>query len=354
MKNTLILLLVPIITFAQIPTNYYLSAENNADANLKYELNQIIDNHTIFPYTSSSTDTWNILSETDRDPNNPDNVIMLYSGISINAAQEYNNTNGWTREHVWAKSRGDFGTDNGPGTDVHALRPLDANTNSTRSNRGFDNCNNCIIVYDKWGNDTGSFRDADDFSFEPRPEVKGDVARMLFYMAVRYEGYDGYVDLELSETILGVSDTSPLHGVLSTLLEWNRNDPVDSWEENRNDIIYYNYQNNRNPFIDHPELAEYIWGNKIGETWTNNSLSVEEENKVTLKLYPNPTSDFISISGLTNESEVEIYDTLGKKILVKTIESNQNKIDVSQLKPGVYLFKISESNNSTLKRVLVL
>ncbi|MDC9723816.1 MAG: endonuclease [Urechidicola sp.] len=245
MKKSILLLLFPIITYAQIPANYYLSAENTSDEDLKYELNQIIDNHTIFPYTSSSTDTWNILSETDKDPNNPDNVIMLYSGISINAAQEYNNNNGWTREHVWAKSRGDFGTEDGPGTDVHALRPLDGTTNTVRSNRGFDNCNSCIAVYDKWGNDTGSFRDANDFSFEPRPEVKGDVARMIFYMAVRYEGYDGYVDLELSETILGISDNSPLHGVQSTLLEWHRNDPVDTWEENRNDIIYYNYQNNR-------------------------------------------------------------------------------------------------------------
>ncbi len=353
MKKTLILFLVPLFSIAQVPANYYLSAENNADAALKYELNQIIDNHTVFPYTSSSTDTWDILSETDKDPNNPDNIILVYSGISINAAQEYNNTNGWTREHIWAKSRGDFGTDNGPGTDVHALRPLDANTNSTRSNRGFDNCASCIIVYDKWGNDTGSFRDANDFSFEPRPEVKGDVARMIFYMAVRYEGYDGYVDLELSETILPSTDKTPFHGILSTLLEWHRNDPVDSWEENRNDIIYYNYQNNRNPFIDYPELAEHIWGNSIGVTW-NSSLSVDDFNESSISLYPNPTSDFITISGLTNEVEVEIYDPLGKKILFKKIGNTHNKIDVSQLKPGMYLFKINESDNITLKRVLVI
>ena len=353
MRKTLILLLLPIITLAQIPENYYLSAENTADDVLKYELNQIIDEHTTFSYSSSSTDTWDILSETDRDPNNPDNVIMLYSGISINAAQEYNNTNGWSREHVWAKSRGDFGTDRGPGTDVHALRPLDVSTNSTRSNRGFDNCTTCIIVYDKWGNDTGSFRDANDFSFEPRPEVKGDVARMLFYMAVRYEGYDTYVNLELSENILPNTDKTPFHGIQSTLLDWHRNDPVDAWEENRNDIIFNDYQNNRNPFIDHPELAEHIWGNKIGIVWTNSSLSTNEEELITLNLYPNPTTTDVFISGLTETATIEIYDVLGEKISIQTIDVNQNKIDVSQLKSGVYLFKISESDNSTLKRVLV-
>ncbi|MDG1659750.1 MAG: hypothetical protein P8H40_00005, partial [Winogradskyella sp.] len=111
---SLIIFLSSLILSAQIPTGYYDSALNLADGNLKYALNQIIDNHTEFSYTSSSIDVWDILKETDRDPNNSDNVILIYSGISINAAQEYNNADGWTREHVWAKSRGDFGTTTGP------------------------------------------------------------------------------------------------------------------------------------------------------------------------------------------------------------------------------------------------
>ena len=115
---SLIIFLPSLILSAQIPTGYYDCALGLADGDLKYALNQIIDNHTEFSYTSSSIDVWDILKETDRDPNNSDNVILIYSGISINAAQEYNNANGWTREHVWAKSRGDFGTVTGPGTDV--------------------------------------------------------------------------------------------------------------------------------------------------------------------------------------------------------------------------------------------
>jgi hypothetical protein len=79
---------------AQIPNGYYDSAKNLSDENLKSALNQIIDNHTEFYYTSSDTDVLDILKETDRDPNNADNVILIYSGISVNAAQEYNNTNG--------------------------------------------------------------------------------------------------------------------------------------------------------------------------------------------------------------------------------------------------------------------
>ena len=262
---------------AQIPPGYYNTAEDKADDVLKFELNQIIDNHTIFSYTSSITDTWDILKETDRDPNNSSNVILIYSGVSVDGAQEYNSGSGWTREHIWAKSRGDFGTEEGQGTDVHALRPLDNSTNGTRSNRGFDNCIDCVDVYDQWSNFTGSKRDNTEWSFEPRDEVKGDVARMIFYMDVRYEGYDSYVDLEVSETILPIDDKTPFHGILSTLMEWHRNDPIDNWEENRNDIIYNDYQNNRNPFIDYPELAEHLWGNQIGIEW-NYSLNLLNKN----------------------------------------------------------------------------
>ena len=154
---------------AQIPNGYYDSALNLADDDLKYALNQIIDNHIEFPYTSQSVDTWDILKETDRDPDNSNNVILIYSGVSVNGPQEYNNGNGWTREHVWAKSRGDFGTSPGPGTDVHALRPLDNTTNSIRSNRGFDNCVDCIYVYDQWSNPTGSKKD-NAFYFEFLPK----------------------------------------------------------------------------------------------------------------------------------------------------------------------------------------
>ncbi len=72
-----LILLLSFISYAQIPIGYYTSAENNADNDLKYALNQIIDNHTEFPYTSSSTDVWDILKQTDKDPNNSSNVILI-------------------------------------------------------------------------------------------------------------------------------------------------------------------------------------------------------------------------------------------------------------------------------------
>jgi endonuclease I len=336
---------------AQVPNGYYDSAKNLSDNNLKFALNQIIDNHTEYSYTSSDTDVWDILKETDRDPNNADNVILIYSGISVNAAQEYNNTNGWTREHIWAKSRGNFGTATGIGTDVHALRPLDNTTNSIRNNRSFNNCNTCLDVIDKWGNITGSKKDANDWSFEPRNEVKGDVARMIFYMAVRYEGLDSYPDLELTEVMLPQSDKEPLHGVLSTLLDWHRNDPVDAWEENRNDIIYNSYQGNRNPFLDLPELAEHLWGTKIGVNWTGETLGIENFNDVSFSIYPNPASNIINIKGISRSAQVEIYDAIGRKVLSSQIDVN-NTIDVSKLK-GIYLVNIL-SQEKRITKILVI
>jgi endonuclease I len=337
---------------AQVPNRYYDSAKNLSDNNLKFALNQIINNHTEYSYTSSDTDVWDILKETDRDPNNADNVILIYSGVSVNAAQEYNSTNGWTREHIWAKSRGDFGTATGIGTDVHALRPLDNTTNSIRNNRSFNNCNTCLDVIDKWGNITGSKKDANDWSFEPRDEVKGDVARMLFYMAVRYEGLDSYPDLELTEVMLPQSDKVPLHGVLSALLDWHRNDPVDAWEENRNDIIYNSYQGNRNPFLDFPELAEHLWGTKMGLNWTGETLGIENFNGVSFSIYPNPASNIINIKGVSLNAQVEIYDAIGRKVLSSQIGGNNNTIDVSELQ-GIYLVNILSQEKRITKILMI-
>lgn len=98
----------------------------------------------------------------------------------------------------------------------------------------------------------------ESWTWEARDEVKGDVARMMFYMVIRYEGDDNEPDLELTDSLLHRSSKAPLHARLSVLLEWHINDPVNVIERRRNDIIY-SYQGNRNPFIDHPEYVVLIW-----------------------------------------------------------------------------------------------
>jgi hypothetical protein len=172
-------------------------------------------------------------------------------------------------------------------------------------------------------------------------------------MAVRYEGLDRYPNLELTETILPQGNKEPLHGVLSTLLEWNINDSVDAWEENINDIIYYSYQHNRNSFIDFPRLAEYIWGAEMGSNWTSEeALNTPIFNERSISIYPNPAFNSIHIKGLDSGAEVNIYDAIGRKVLVAQISLNNNSIDVSGLK-GVYLIHIIAQEKMITKRVII-
>ncbi|WP_409299401.1 endonuclease [Peribacillus sp. SCS-26] len=223
---------------------YYQNAEGKTGAALKAALHSIIKPQTKLTYSQITE----AIKDTDEDPNNPNNVILLYTGRSQAKSAFGSGADDWNREHVWAKSHGDFGTTVGPGTDLHHLRPTDASVNSTRGNLDFDNggkqhseCTQCYYDSDSW---------------EPPNRVKGDIARMLFYMAVRYEG-DGEIDLELANTVN--NSPKPLHGKLSTLLQWNEQDPVDEFERHRNNVIFEKWQHNRNPFIDHPEWADAIW-----------------------------------------------------------------------------------------------
>jgi len=338
--------------FAQAFNNYYNTADGLVGSALKAQLHNIIKNHTEYPYTSYSTDVWDILKETDKDPNNANNVILIYSGRSVNAAQEYNGGSGWNREHVWAKSRGDFGTSPGPGTDAHHLRPADIGINSTRSNRSFDNCTVCVNIIDN-GVDTGSKYDSSVFTFEPRDAVKGDVARMLFYMAVRYEGDSGEPDLELTENIPANTDKSPLHGKLSTLIAWHLADPVDDWERNRNEVIYNNFQHNRNPFIDFPSLVDYIWGAKTNSIWQQSGvLAVADNRTLNFTIYPNPVSDFLQIISASNTSKkIAIYDVIGKLVYQKNTLNSQ--INISQLKAGMYFLKIQQDGKTATRKLVV-
>lgn len=231
---------------SETPTSdYYTSAYGKDGQELKSALHEIIDDHKILSYSTA----WEALRETDEDPSNSNNVILFYSAKSISKTSNGGNVGNWNREHVWAKSHGDFGTSNGPGTDIHNLRPTDVQVNSSRGSLDFDNGGTAV------NGCNGCKRDSD--SFEPPDHVKGDVARILFYMATRYEKGDR-VDLELNEKVN--NGKNPYHGKLSVLLQWHKQDPVSDFEKKRNEVIY-KWQGNRNPFIDHPEWVEMIWGN---------------------------------------------------------------------------------------------
>ena len=319
-KLFVVILLVSALVLAQIPENYYQNAEGKTGMELKQALHEIIKGHTSYPYTSSNTDLWDILKEADQDTANPDNVILLYTGFSVDGEQEYAGGDGWSREHVWAKSHGGFDDDPPTGTDAHNLHACDISVNSSRSDKDFDNGGS------PHSEATECFYDAD--SWEPRDAVKGDVARTMLYMATRYEGtVSNEPDLELIDVI---PSSGPTFGKLSTLMEWHNQDPVDDFERNRNDVVF-SYQNNRNPFIDHPEYADSIWG-------TGNAPAIISVNQL--------PAEPMSSEDVEVEAEFIDPDGLASTVLNYGLQSGNysNQINMQQLSSDTYSGTIPAQN----------
>ncbi len=342
-----ILFLFPVLLSAQ-PVGYYQPAFDLAGPALHQALHDIIDQHATYPYTSSQTDVWDILKVTDRDPNNPSQVLLLYCGESVDADQEWNNGKGWSREHVWAKSRGNFGNTEGPGTDVHHLRPADPSINSTRNNRAFDACIACNpVLFNNVA--TGSFSDGQSWTFEPRNAIKGDIARMIFYMAVRYESSDG-IDLALTDSVLGQTDKQPLHGKKATLLAWHQQDPVDSREQYRNDVIEQQFQGNRNPFIDYPELADHLWGARQQESWSPLATSGPPVPVPHVSLHPNPAKSWLRIH-LPGAQSAQVLDAMGRVCQSLVLQDGGTVVDIQSLPAGQYHLQFSDGSTHSFTKL---
>ena len=225
-------------------------SDNLTATEIHTSLNAVIsEDHKVLTYS----EVWSALTKTDEDPNNTDNVILLYSGISLpklsnGSGTQSTDQDNWNREHTWPKSHG-FSSDSYEAyTDIHHLRPTDISINSSRGNLDFDNSDNELA-------ESPSNR-VDSDSFEPRDEVKGDVARMAFYMDTRYNGADVTPDLQIVDRLTSTGEAAL--GRLCRLIEWHNGDPVDTTEETRNNRIY-EFQGNRNPFIDHPEWVDVLF-----------------------------------------------------------------------------------------------
>ncbi|NCD41262.1 MAG: hypothetical protein EOL88_04140 [Bacteroidia bacterium] len=312
---TFVLLMAIIASFAQIPAGYYDGTENLSGNALKSVLHEIIDDHQAYSYNDLRDF---ILAETDEDPANPDNIILLYTGRSQAKSTFGGGPDDWNREHVWAKSHGDFGTYPPCGTDAHHLRPTDASVNSARGNLDFDNGGT------PHPEATGCRYDSD--SWEPRDEVKGDVARMLFYMAVRYEGDNGEPDLEVVDAVNTAPE--PEHGKLPALLAWHSQDPPDAFEINRNEVIY-SYQQNRNPFIDHPEFVAKIFG--------PSAILSEAEQPVFHVWYTKYTLHFNALEYGPVDATVALYSLNGRQVKTWTISSPSVELETGCLPVGVYM-----------------
>lgn len=314
----LIFLLASIIGFSQSQSYYNgLDLTKTGDA-LFLELSaKLKATHNAIPYTGGANDAWSVLMQADEDPQNPNNVLLIYGfndfdGVARTDRSRNKNerdTGGgdagkWNREHVYPKSLAtpSLETDSpGPGTDVHNLRPADAQQNEARSNRKFtDGSGNPGIVEANGG-------------WYPGDEWKGDVARVIMYMYLRYDG-DGSniantktlpIDVAFGTTVS--SDPN----MIELFLKWNAEDPVSDFEDQRNPIIE-GIQGNRNPFIDNPYLATLIWGGIVAEDrWNMGGSDDSEAPSKVVNIQPVEVSDeFISLSWDASTDNEAVYDYL--------------------------------------------
>ncbi len=326
------------------PEDYYSSLQNLASPQLEAAITDIIaQTGVVREHTYSDITT--ILQDADASPNNSNKVWLLYTENEIRDVYFQGNSNSgdsWNREHVFPRSRGGYFSINlddiADGIDVwvetsvdslrhgnsdaHHLRATDSNTNSSRGNKNYGEGGS---LYNGPTGSQGSWH--------------GDVARSAFYMTLRYNGID-VVDGD-PDSGLG------LLGDLATLLEWHRQDPPDDFEMNRNNVIY-EWQINRNPFIDDPELVEYIWGNKQGQTYT---LSSENAVLSELVVYPNPSQNYLYIKNITETTKLRVIDALGRTAFTQNVNQD-SRIDHS-LSSGIYLLQMSNSKGSVTKKIVV-
>lgn len=261
--GSIVLIVLSISLWAQ-PVGYYNGISALKGKDLKSKLNEIISDHVDFSYSQSKF----IINYSDADPANENNVILFYTQRSQNANTYGTEDNSINREHVWAKSHGNFSGIRPMDGDAFNLRPADASVNITRSNKDFGNvkpngtqnpeATECWFTNDVW---------------EPGDATKGQVARIIFYMATRYEGKKGELDLEV---VNGYNTyPKPEHGDLATLLEWNRMFPPTEFERVRNERIF-TVQQNRNPFVDDWRLADLIWN----ESAVQNKIRIDSFSMV--------------------------------------------------------------------------
>lgn len=321
------------------PMGYYDTLDGLADMALRQALQDIIaDPNTVRAQTYA--DVIDIILTADQNPENSNQVWLLYTEqgrAKLDLQTGSSNLGKWNREHTYPRSRGGFddieADETADGIDVfwtteadslrhgnsdaHALRAADAAENSARGNQHYGQ-------YIGPNGTLGSFR--------------GDVARSVLYMEIRYNGL---------EVVNGFPNTVGQLGDLAILLDWHRNDPPDDYEMNRNNIVY-NWQRNRNPFIDQPLLVEYIWGNNVGDTW-DQSLSLDEQDITTLSIYPNPTHGRIYLKGAA-ATTVEVYSLQGK--FLKRFSDVDHTIDLN-LSSGLYILKLMNEGTSVIQKLIV-
>jgi len=326
------------------PANYYNSANGLTGNQLKVALHNIIKGHTSISYSQ----LWNAFWSTDNKGNGV--VWDMYSDrpngnppytyyLGQDQCGNYNSEGDcYNREHSWPQSW--FNEQTTPRSDLHHIFPTDGFVNGKRANYPFGEVRSATWTSQN-GSKLGTCK-TPGYSgtvFEPIDEYKGDFARALMYMSVRYYLEDG------SWSSSDMTNKSEIKKwAIDMLLRWNEQDPVSEKEKLRNEVIYNDYQHNRNPFIDHPEYARMIWD----PTW-----SAVEETSEAVFLFPNPieAGQVLHVSGNSNSFDAVVICDLSGRTLLKATGNAVGDFAVTlpnDLAKGCYIVKLMR-NGSVVK-----
>ncbi|MCH5325917.1 MAG: endonuclease [Duncaniella sp.] len=263
-------LLIATSAGAEAPAGYYSTCEGKKGAELLSALCNKISTHTNVGYDG----LWNVYTTSDVRANG--RVWDMYSTKEWVVGQQhcgnYSNVGDCiNREHSMPQSW--FNEGSPMKSDAFHIYPTDGKVNGQRSNYPYGECaggttlasNNGVKALGRLGKST--FAGYSGTVFEPDDEYKGDFARSYFYMAACY---NNKISDWKSDMLAGNSYPVFTQWTINLLLKWHRQDPVSPKEINRNEAVYA-HQHNRNPFIDHPEMAEHIWGNNTTTGWSENN-----------------------------------------------------------------------------------
>lgn len=324
------------------PVGYYSSLEGKSGAVLKQAIQDIIANPSVVR-AHNYGDVETILKKSDQNPLNSNQVWLMYfeqPRSKLDMQETGINTGKWNREHIYPQSRAGYsdGTSSIPDginvwlptnandimaghADAHHIRAEDGPENTSRGNRDYGEYLGSTGTHGSW---------------------RGDVARALFYSACRYNALSVVYGNPANSTVGQIGD-------LALLLQWNQTDPSDDFEMNRNNYIY-TWQMNRNPFIDYPTLADYVFGSKTDQPWFA-TLSTNTFDTSKVVLYPNPAKNYISIFGISSDAKIEVFSILGKKVFEQNF-TGETTLNLN-LAPGIYIAKITADGKYKVKKLVI-
>lgn len=284
---------------------------------------------------------------TDENPDNNANVLLVYGyndndgNCTTDRSRDKNDFGGllceYNREHVFARSLANppMGSANNAATgiiaDPHNIRASDQQMNNNKGDKKFQD-------------GSGNAGNVGSGNWYPGDEWKGDVARMAMYMYTRYGN-------QCLPSLVGVGNLQSGTQMLETFLEWNAQDPVTLYEDQRNEYLETVY-GNRNPFIDNPVLATIIWGGSQAEDrW--GLLSTQTVTALDFVMYPNPSDGkTITVSSNAIIDQVIVYNLLGQ-IVLEINPKTDHQIEIKNLKSGFYLVQLESNSVKSTKKLIV-